>query len=520
MRGHWDPALTGLSVAVSVFTAFAALRIAERARDAPSSSARRHWLIVAAIVLGGGIWSKYAVGILAFDPEAPVSYAFAPMAASFLVSICFVGGGFAGLCAAKTLGWRLVSGFSLAIGLVVSQHLELAAVRLSPPRALDGNDVAFAVLVALAIAAAIAWFAPSIRFAARPRSLGGCVVGAIALGASICFMHWLGMRAIGLDGPLHFRPAHPAEGMLSRDVLATLVAAFTLTALGVAFALAAIDRRVTESLRSANEALEARVRERTVELERNAGALALARDAAVRAAKSKEQLLANMSHELRTPLNAILGFSEMMRGEFRGPLENSHYKRYADLIHSSGAHLLGLVNQLLDQSKIEAGRFELVAERVDLTELTAECVALVSPAAAKKQIAVWTDMAPSLVAEGTDAAAVRQVLLNLLSNAVKFTEWGGSVAVEARRADGMIEIAVADNGIGIPEDALERVLEPFQQADSSLSRKYGGAGLGLSISNRLMGLLGGSLGLKSEVGRGTTATMRLPVAAQNLSRAS
>ncbi len=518
VTGHWDTALTALSVAVSIFTVLVALSVLANASDAFDAAApvRRRWLVAAGLVFGGGIWAKYVVGLLAFSPDMPARYALAPTMGALILSVLFAGGGFAMLGVVRGLGARLGAAALVAIGILAALRLDMAAIHLRTAPATEMVSFGYASLVAAAIAVSVMWLT------ARPQPVSVLVLGAVAVGAGVCVTHWFGMQAVGLQGPLMFRDDGEvvASGMVAPDVLATVVAVLVLTLLAVVFVFAAIDRRRTLGLREANEALEARVRERTAELERNAIALSRARDEAVRASKSKDHMLANMSHELRTPLNAILGFSEMMRGELRGPLENAHYKRYAGLIHGSGKHLLGLVNQLLDQSKLEADRVELVAEQVDIGALADECVALVSPEAVKKQISVWTDMEPALIAERTDAAAIRQVLLNLLSNAVKFTDWGGSIAVEIRRAGDMIEIAVSDNGIGIPEESLARVLEPFQQVDPYLSRKYGGAGLGLSISNRLMRLLGGALELRSEMGRGTTATMRLPVSAQRLSRAS
>ena len=515
VTGHWDTAPTALSVTVSIFTALVALSVLANASDAVAP-ARRRWLVAAALVFGGGIWAKYVVGLLAFSPDMPARYALAPTVGAFILSVLFAGGGFAMLGVVRGFGARLGAAALVAIGILAALRLDMAAIHLQAAPSMEMAPFGYASLVAVAIAVTVMWLT------ARPQPISVLVLGAVAVGAGVCGTHWFGMKAVGLQGPLMFRDDGEVmpSGMIAPDVLATLVAVFVLTLLAIVFVFAAIDRRRTLGLREANEALEARVQERTAELERNAVALSRARDEAVRASKSKDHMLANMSHELRTPLNAILGFSEMMRGELQGPMGNAHYKRYTNLIHGSGTHLLGLVNQLLDQSKLEADSVELMAEQVDIGELADECVALVSPEATKKQISIWADIAPSLVAEQTDAAAIRQVLLNLLANAVKFTNWGGSGAVEARRAGDMIVIAVSDNGIGIPEDSLERVLEPFQQVDPYLSRKYGGAGLGLSISNRLMRLLGGALELRSEMGRGTTATMRLPVSTQRMSRAS
>lgn len=517
VTGHWDTALTALSVTVSIFTVLVALRVLENGRDSATASGRRRWLAAAALVFGGGIWAKYVVGLLAFYPDAPARYAVAPTVGAFILSVLIAGSGFAMLGVARGFGPRFGAAALVAIGILGALRLDMAAVYVEPALTMEMGQFGYATLAAAAIGAAVMWLT------ARPQPIGVLVLGAVAVGSGVCCTHWFGMKAVGLQGPLMFRSdVEPVpSGMISPDVLATLVAVFALTLLAVVFVSAALDRRRAANLREANEVLEARVNQRTRELERNATALVQARDEAERAVKARDQLLANMSHEFRTPLNAILGFSEMMRNKFQGPLDNPHYKSYVEMIHTSGAHLLGLVNQLLDLSRMEAGRFTLGAETVDVGALARECTTLVSPAADKKNVALYAEGAKHALAEGADKDALRQVLLNLISNAVKFTDPAGRVAVHVRNEAESIEVSVTDNGIGIPEAALKRVLEPFQQADPSLSRKYGGAGLGLAISHRLMGLMGGSLELDSAVGRGTVATIRLPViAAEGLSRAS
>ena len=238
-----------------------------------------------------------------------------------------------------------------------------------------------------------------------------------------------------------------------------------------------------------------------------------AREVAETANRAKTLFLANMSHELRTPLNAILGFSEVMRDRLHGPLGAAEYEEYVRLIHESGQHLLDVIGDVLDMSKIEAGRYELRQEAVLPTDLVAAAVAIVAPKAAEKGVELRSDVAADLPAALVDRRAARQVLLNLLSNALKFTEAGGVVAVSAATPEpGFIDVTVTDTGIGIAPENMERIFEPFQQVDSSLTRKHEGTGLGLSISKRLMELHGGALGLASEPGVGTAVTARFPVA--------
>jgi len=235
------------------------------------------------------------------------------------------------------------------------------------------------------------------------------------------------------------------------------------------------------------------------------------REEADHANRAKSQFLANMSHELRTPLNAIIGFSDLMRNSVFGPIGSPKYLGYARDIHRSGEHLLGLINGVLDMSKIEAGRYDLQIEDVHLGNIASDCARIVSVPAEQAMIALAAAFDSELPLVRADARALKQILLNLLSNAVKFTPKGGRVSVTAASVpDDMIAISVTDTGIGIAEDELGRVFEPFRQAESATARNYGGTGLGLAITKRLVELNGGSLVIESRVGVGTTVTILIP----------
>ncbi len=255
------------------------------------------------------------------------------------------------------------------------------------------------------------------------------------------------------------------------------------------------------------------------EVEDLAHALEEARDEALKkrfeaetANASKTAFLANMSHELRTPLNAILGFSEIISQECFGPVGNERYRDYAGDIHSSGAHLLSLINDLLDVAKIEAGRMDIAPHPLDAARTFDIALKLVGAKAREKDqtlVISMDDDAPELWA---DERAVKQVLINLVSNAVKFTPVGGRIEViGGRAANGDFQIRVRDNGPGIPPDKLDKIFSPFNQVDNRFDRQAGGTGLGLALVRGLVELHGGRAWMESEFGKGCSVFVTLPV---------
>jgi signal transduction histidine kinase len=226
--------------------------------------------------------------------------------------------------------------------------------------------------------------------------------------------------------------------------------------------------------------------------------------------KHKSDFLANMSHELRTPLNAIIGFSEALIEKMFGELNDKQLDYLKD-IHSSGRHLLSLINDILDLSKIEAGRMELDLAEFDLPAALANAVTLVKERAQRHGIALAIEVDPALGTVRADERKFKQIMLNLLSNAVKFTPEGGRVSVSARRADAVVEVAVADTGIGIAPEDQQAVFEEFKQVGRDYTRKAEGTGLGLALTKRFVELHGGELRLESAPGKGSTFTFTIPV---------
>ncbi len=239
-------------------------------------------------------------------------------------------------------------------------------------------------------------------------------------------------------------------------------------------------------------------------------AMRAAKEHAEYASRSKSEFLANMSHELRTPLNAIIGFSELMARETFGSLGNDKYRDYARDINESGAHLLSLINDILDLAKIEARKLKLDEKPVDLGAAVSSCLRLVKERAKEHKVRLVNRVDPGLASLRADERAVKQIVLNLLSNAVKFTPEGGRITVEAGIDGDALRLAVRDTGIGIAADDIPKIMEPFRQVDGSLARTYEGTGLGLPLVKSLVELHGGTLTLESEVGVGTVATARFP----------
>ncbi len=293
----------------------------------------------------------------------------------------------------------------------------------------------------------------------------------------------------------------------TRDETRTLAESFNRMALSL--------KTTLEDLRNLNEELEDRVQRRTAELEQvnlrleeQNQALEEANRQIQEANRLKSEFLANMSHELRTPMNAIVGFSKLVLRRSRDLLPKRQIDNLEKVLQSSEV-LMNLINDILDLSKIEAGRLEIQPESFSLRELVESCLDTVSPMV-KTGVEIRADLAAEIDVVYTDPTRVRQILINLLSNAAKFTE-KGSITLSLRPTDAdHIDPAVADTGIGILPESLEYIFDQFRQADGSTTRRYGGTGLGLSITQKLAQMLGGSIRVESEVDKGSTFTLTLP----------
>ncbi len=253
-------------------------------------------------------------------------------------------------------------------------------------------------------------------------------------------------------------------------------------------------------LRTINRSLDTRLSELA---ERNV--------ALFEANKLKSQFLANVSHELRTPLTSIIGFAELLREATSA--DGGRLLRYSENIMSSGRMLLGIINDLLDLAKIEAGKMEMHLAQIDMAEMARNLIDFMRPLAEKKSLQLVTSIAPDLPQITSDAGRIQQILYNLLSNAVKFTPDGGVVELTLRPTEaGGVRVSVRDTGIGIPPEKMSMVFEAFRQLDESITREHTGTGLGLAISKELVTLLGGTIEVQSEVGKGSVFTVVLPAA--------
>ncbi len=261
-------------------------------------------------------------------------------------------------------------------------------------------------------------------------------------------------------------------------------------------------KRAEQELEQYHDHLEELVKTRTAEL-------AIAKERAESADRLKSAFLATMSHELRTPLNSIMGFTGILLQGLAGPL-NEEQKKQLGMVRESSTHLLNLINDILDISKIEAGQLQVSMEPFDLRDAIEKTVKTIKPLVEKKGLALEIIITPEVATMTSDRRRVEQALLNLLSNAVKFTE-KGAISITCQTIGKELTISVKDTGIGIKLEEMDSLFKPFQQLQSGIGRQYEGTGLGLSICKRLVELLGGTISVKSQWGQGSTFAITLPV---------
>ncbi|MFC5403355.1 MHYT domain-containing protein [Cohnella soli] len=524
LQGSYDMMLVVFSYIVAVAASYAVLDMAGMV----SSSIGRNrwiWLLFGGVSMGMGIWSMHFVGMLAFSLPVKIAYDLVYVLLSVLAAIL---ASFIALIVVSrktlTIGRLLRGAVLFAAGIVTMHYTGMYAMQID----ITYDPFLFTMSIVIALVASVAALWLSFYFRKGSKGIGWKKFGSgLIMGAAIAGMHYTGMMAT------HFH--HGGKGMMPSGIvldqkwLAYFIAGGTLFTLGLSVLGAFISKRfsfkdlelqrqqdeifvMNKELLQLNENLERLVEERTAEL-------AKAHDEAIQANMIKSQFLANMSHELRTPLNAIIGYSEMLI-EDAEDMDEPTFVTDLGKIASSGQNLLAIINDILDISKIEAGKMDVYLEPCRVNDVVQDVLTMVKPLVTNNNNTLDTRLTDGEIK--TDVTKLRQILLNLLSNANKFSQQGTIVFEahpETREGKAGFVFVVQDTGIGMTEEQVGRLFQPFTQADSSTTRKYGGTGLGLAISQRFCKLLGGDIRVESVLGKGSTFNCWLPAEPQEQSAA-
>jgi len=512
-HGTYDIVLVIFSYIVAVVASYTVLDLVGRISTSHERK-RFIWLLFGACAMGMGIWSMHFVGMLAFSLPVPVAYHMPTVILSVVVAIV------ASLLALHIVGRNQLSlrqllsgGIVLASGIVAMHYIGMDAMMIDIQY--DAFYVSLSIIIAVLASIAALWLSFYFRKSSdnTREHIWKKLASGLLMGAAVVGMHYIGMMAAHFE--IENIHVHSKESgmILNQQWLAYIISGGTLFTLGLSLIGIYISNKfsykdseihkINQELLQLNEHLEQMVKERTSQLEK-------AHDEAIKANRIKSQFLANMSHELRTPLNAIIGYSEMLMEEAE-ELGEQTFVEDLGKIEKSGRHLLSLINDILDISKIEEGKMDIHYETFEVYDLVQDVITTIQPLIESNGNQLQTHHVRGEME--ADVTKLRQILLNLLSNASKFTHSGTiqfNVYVEVKEGKAGYSFLIKDSGIGMSPEQLDILFQPFTQADASTTRKYGGTGLGLAISSRFCSIMGGHITVESEPGVGSIFICWIP----------
>ncbi len=499
-----------MAALICAITSVAAFLMLERAQ-ARGENIGKLWSIAAGFVAGLGVWATHFVAMTAYDVGVPLGFSLLPLFGSLAISFAVQTGTFWLAHRATGLRTKILAGALSGIGIITMHYVGMLGLLASALRQWNAELIGASVFLAVVVACAA--FGAFFIMRHRLRAL----IAGSALVLAICSLHFTAMGALTLT-PLG---VIETPSGLSQAMLGVVVGFAALIVLIAAFSAALADIYLSDRQRIENIRLRDTVAARTAELE------VLARDQAALTAKAeaaneaKSQFLANMSHELRTPLNAIIGYSEIIQED----VVEEHPQTAADAqrINAAANHLLGIITDILDLSKIDAQRVDLEVDDFDALEIVRDVIGTLRPAATNTGTKLRAVVSPNLGECNGDAFKLKQCLLNLASNAVKFSP-EGEVTIYARcktnENESWLLFDVVDTGVGMTAEQVSRLFQPFTQADASVTRRFGGTGLGLTITQRLAQLMGGGVSVRSKPGSGSTFTLVVPASLRPTMRAA
>ena len=507
--GYYDYRLVAVSVLIAIFAAYAALDLAGRV-TAAHGIARFAWLTGGALAMGMGIWSMHYIGMEAFQLPVPVSYDWPTVLLSMVAAVSasaialFV-------VSRKTMGigTAIIGSALMGSGIAAMHYTGMEAMRLPAMCHYSVGLVALSVVLAIVISFVAMWITFGLRGQITTwswRKSGS----ALLMGLAIPVMHYVGMAAVSFM-PAELKASDLTHAISISELGIAGIALVTMTILGIVFLASMLDRRFSLHARELELSEERYRMMAQMNLERERASIAEA------GSQAKSEFLANMSHEIRTPLNGIIGMTDLtLETEL-----TAEQRDYLETVKLSADSLLNVINDILDFSKIEAGKVDLETIDFDLCSCIEGALKTLALRADEKGLELLCEVSPD-VAETVvgDPGRLRQILINLIGNALKFTkegEIGLKVQTDVAEKDAStLHFIVSDTGVGISPEKLETIFESFSQADTSTTREFGGTGLGLTISRRLIEMMGGRIWVESELGVGSRFhfTVKLKTAQQ------